>query len=257
MGGTLLVHALLVAFLFLMSFSVPKPQAESGVPVLLGDAWNASKGDASDLVEVDVMPQIEPVEQIQEDFSQEFITQTEEETVTISSEARTAEDKTVEHENAVSEAVNRLREQAELERKQKEAEELARRRVEDAFGKGIQMGEEGNEVESSIQGSKDGFSQTGKVEGIGGYGTFDLGGRSLKGSLPIPAYNVQEEGRVVVSIVVNPSGQVISTNINKKTNTVNPILRKAAEDAAKKALFNSVEGLNNQQGTITYYFNLK
>jgi hypothetical protein len=34
-------------------------------------------------------------------------------------------------------------------------------------------------------------------------------------------------------------------------------LRKAAEDAAKKARFNAVSGLNNQTGTITYYFNLK
>ena len=38
---------------------------------------------------------------------------------------------------------------------------------------------------------------------------------------------------------------------------VNPALRKAAEDAAKKARFNAVSGLNNQTGTITYYFNLK
>jgi hypothetical protein len=34
-------------------------------------------------------------------------------------------------------------------------------------------------------------------------------------------------------------------------------LRKAAEDAAKKARFNAVSSLNNQTGTITYYFNLK
>ena len=30
-----------------------------------------------------------------------------------------------------------------------------------------------------------------------------------------------------------------------------------AEDAAKKARFNAVDGVNNQTGTITYYFNLK
>ena len=29
------------------------------------------------------------------------------------------------------------------------------------------------------------------------------------------------------------------------------------EEAAKKARFNAVDGLNNQMGTITYYFNLK
>ena len=75
--------------------------------------------------------------------------------------------------------------------------------------------------------------------------------------MPVPVYDVQDEGRVVVTITVNPAGQVIATEINKQTNTVNPALRKAAEEAAKKARFNAVDGLNNQMGTITYYFNLK
>lgn len=87
---------------------------------------------------------------------------------------------------------------------------------------------------------------------------FNLGGRSIgEGGLPRPVYNVQDEGKVVVTITVNPAGQVIATSINRQTNTVNPALRKAAEDAAKKARFNTVSGLNNQTGTITYYFNLK
>ncbi len=68
---------------------------------------------------------------------------------------------------------------------------------------------------------------------------------------------MQEEGKVVVAITVNPAGYVIATSIDRQTNTVNPALRKAAEEAAKKARFNEVEGLNNQTGTITYYFNLK
>ena len=52
-------------------------------------------------------------------------------------------------------------------------------------------------------------------------------------------------------------GQVIQTSINKRTNTANAALQKAAEDAARKARFNAVDGVNNQTGTITYYFKLK
>lgn len=53
-------------------------------------------------------------------------------------------------------------------------------------------------------------------------GIFDLNGRSLdSGRLAKPIYNVHAEGRVVVTIMVNPAGQVISTSINKRTNTVN------------------------------------
>ena len=62
---------------------------------------------------------------------------------------------------------------------------------------------------------------------------------------------------MVVNITVNPSGEVIATSINRRTNTVNPELRKAAEDAAKRARFNNIEGVDNQSGTITYYFKLR
>ena len=109
-----------------------------------------------------------------------------------------------------------------------------------------------------VEGSPTGNAAEGKSTGTGGYGTFDLNGRSLgSGGLPMPVYNVQDEGRVVVTITVNPAGQVISTSINKRTNTVNAALRKAAEEAARKARFNQVDGVNNQTGTITYYFKLK
>lgn len=120
------------------------------------------------------------------------------------------------------------------------------------------MGSKGSTEGTGVQGSPTGNSLTGATAGTGGYGTFNLGGRSIgEGGLPRPVYNVQDEGKVVVTITVNPAGQVIGTSINRQTNTVNPALRKAAEDAAKKARFNTVSGLNNQTGTITYYFNLK
>lgn len=146
------------------------------------------------------------------------------------------------------------------ERERKAAEEAAKKKVANAFGKGAQMGgsKDTSASGTGTEGSKDGNSSTGAKTGTGGYGTFDLGGRSLgTGSLPKPAYNVPEEGRVVVNITVNPAGVVIGTSINPQTNTVNSTLRKAAEDAAKKARFNTVEGPNNQTGTITYYFNLR
>ena len=121
------------------------------------------------------------------------------------------------------------------------------------------MGSKGEaESGNGYQGSPSGNSATGKTSGVGGTGSFDLNGRSLgPGGLPKPIYNVQDEGRVVVTIVVNPQGQVIKTSINRRTNTVNPALRKAAIDAAKKAHFNAVSGVDNQSGTITYYFKLK
>ena len=138
------------------------------------------------------------------------------------------------------------------------AAEAAASKIAGAFGKGSKMGSTGNDTGEGNQGSPTGNGNTGKTSGVGSYGTFDLNGRSLGSEgLPIPVYNVQDEGRVVVTIVVNPEGKVIATSINKRTNTVNPALRRAAEEAARRARFNAVSGVNNQSGTITYYFKLK
>jgi TonB family protein len=90
---------------------------------------------------------------------------------------------------------------------------------------------------------------------IGIQGTFDLNGRSISGEgLPRPITTVQAEGRVVVTITVNPTGEVVATSINLRTNTSDPELRKVAEEAAKRARFDKINGVDNQTGTITYYF---
>ena len=97
-----------------------------------------------------------------------------------------------------------------------------------------------------------------KTTGEGNYGTWDMGGREIIGGLPTPSIQgIQEEGRGVVTITVNPEGNVIDTRINNRTNTTNLRLRQAAEQAAMKTKFNAVNGRDNQTGTITYYFQLK
>lgn len=259
--GALLVHVAIVALLLLVGFSLPEKVEEDGMPVMLGevpDAWGAA--DPS-LVEVDVVPEQTALE-VQETAEQDMITQEEEETVAIKpkTEVKKKTEKPKKPEKTEAEKAEEARKLAEAkaERERKEAEEAARKRVAGAFGKGAQMGSKGNTEGKGIQGSPTGNAPTGAISGVGGYGTFSLGGRSLgEGGLPKPVYNVQDEGRVVVDITVNPAGRVIATSINRQTNTVNSALRKAAEDAARKARFNAVGGVDNQTGTITYYFNLK
>ena len=277
--GALLVHVAVIALLILVSFTVPQPDEDAGgVPVMMGNVDAASGFDDPSLVDVDIMDEdaAAPAETAPElPSEQDLLTQTEEETVTLKPKTEEPKKETVKPKEVVKpkEAVKkpekteaekaaeakRLAEEK-AERERKAAEEAARKRVSGAFGKGAQMtGNKGTAASGTgTEGSKEGNSSTGAKTGTGGYGTFDLGGRSLgTGSLPKPVYNVQEEGRVVVNITVNPTGQVISTSISPQTNTVNSTLRKAAEDAAKKARFNTIDGVNNQTGTITYYFNLR
>lgn len=270
--GALLVHMAVIALLILIRFAIPQPDEDAGgIPVMMGNVEEAYGFDDPSLVDVDVLE--EPVEVPEPEIAdvpseQDLLTQTEEESVAIKpkteSEEKNKKPKKEEPkpEKTAAEKAAEAKRLAEekAERERKAAAEAAKKKVANAFGKGAQMG--GNKGTSTsgtgVEGSKDGNSSSGAKTGVGGYGTFDLGGRSLGASgLPKPAYEVPEEGRVVVNITVNPSGVVIATSINPKTNTVNSVLRKAAEDAAKKARFNTVEGVNNQTGTITYYFNLK
>ena len=270
--GTLAVHALVVVLLVLLRLAMPEKQEEGGVPVLMGNTDLAQGGaDPYTMTEVDVMPQPQPeaqsVVEPQPEVDRPMITQQDEPSLKVKEEKSVEKKKTEAKEVKTPEKspekkVEAPKEKTEAEKRaeaEKAAAEAAANKIAGAFGKGAQMGSKGTAASGSgVQGKADGNSTTGGMAGMGGYGTFDLNGRSLgQGGLPVPVYNVQEEGRVVVTIVVNPAGHVISTSINKRTNTVNPVLRKAAEDAAKKARFNAVDGPDNQSGTITYYFRLR
>ena len=270
--GTLAVHALVVVLLFLLRLAMPEKQEEGGVPVMMGNADLAQgSSDPYTMTEVDVMPQPQPetqsVPEPQPEVKQPMITQQDEPSLKVKEEKPVEKKKTEAKDKKTLEKtqekkVEAPKEKTEAEKRaeaEKAAAEAAANKIAGAFGKGARMGSKGTAASGSgVQGKADGNSTTGGMSGMGGYGTFDLNGRSLgQGGLPVPVYNVQEEGRVVVTIVVNPAGKVISTSINKRTNTVNPVLRKAAEDAARKARFNAVDGPDNQSGTITYYFRLR
>lgn len=245
---TLAVHVLVVLLLVVLKLSVPVQEEESGIPVTLGNAalaqghtesyqYTEVSSVKSDVPNAHNAPQAEPQPQVDEPL----VTQSDEPTV----EVPTAEE---------LEAKRR----AEAER---QAAERAAQQMASAFGKGFEMGSKGEaaeKVDEGTQGIEEGVAAAEKVTGKGVQGTFDLNGRSLSGEgLPIPVNTVQDEGRVVVNITVNPDGQVIATSINRRTNTVNPELRKVAEDAAKRARFNNISGVDNQMGTITYYFKLR
>ncbi|MCL1932928.1 MAG: TonB family protein [Candidatus Azobacteroides sp.] len=146
----------------------------------------------------------------------------------------------------------------------KEAEEQRKRdainqQVSGAFSSGTtgQNQRGSGTTGSGIQGNPESTSSVGSPSGSG-YGEFNLGGRSLgMGGLPRPVYSVQEEGRIVINITVDPKGNVTRAVIGKGTNIDNESMRKSALEAAQKAKFNSISGNNDQFGTITYKYSLK
>lgn len=245
---TLAVHAAAVVLLMLLAMRTPLQEAESGIPVMMGNTELAQghtesyqftevSSIKSDVPNIENAPQTQPEPQVEEPL----ITQPDEPTIDMPTPEEIEAQK-----------------RAEAERL---AAERAAQQMASAFGKGFEMGSKGeatDKVEEGAQGVETGVSAADKATGLGVQGTFDLNGRSISGDgLPVPVNTVQDEGRVVVNITVNPAGKVVATSINRRTNTVNPELRKAAEDAAKRAQFNQINAVDNQTGTITYYFKLR
>ncbi|MDR0733745.1 MAG: TonB family protein [Dysgonamonadaceae bacterium] len=160
------------------------------------------------------------------------ITQNSEQTVAI--EAAKAKQSRVEEEQRKRDAINK--------------------QVAGAFAGAFGDGRQGTEQTASQSNPK---TAPATRSGGGGYGDFNLSGRTLAEGLPKPVYSASEEGNIVVNIMVDPRGNVIVAEIGKGTTINNGAMRRSALDAARKAKFSSIKGNNNQSGTVTYRYYLR
>lgn len=105
-------------------------------------------------------------------------------------------------------------------------------------------------------GQSDGNALKGKTDGRP---NAHVKGRNTVGNIPRPSYDVQERGVVVVDIWVDNYGNVVkAVPGGDGTTVVNKTLYAAARKAAMETHFNqSTDAPAMQEGTITYYFNLK
>ena len=273
--GTLAFHGALLALLWFTVLRTEVPEEDGGVLVNFGNVDAAAGMFEPEYTGVEppqettTPPPPEPEPQV-ETPKQEMITQDLEESVNLEQEAK----KKAEEKRKQEEAEKKRKEAAEQERIRKEKEAEAKRLAEEqrkkepaisnkvagAFGIGNAAGNSQGDAATGTgnQGSPFGNSDHGANEGVGGYGSFNLNGRSIgAGGLPRPAYTVQEEGRIVVNITVDPKGNVIFAEVGRGTNIDNASMRKSALEAARKAKFNPISGANNQSGTITYVYKFK
>ena len=273
--GTLAFHGALLALLWFNVLRTEVPDEDGGILVNFGNV-DAAAGTFEPKYtgveppqETTTPPPPEPEPQV-ETPKQEMITQDLEESVNLEQEAK----KKAEEKRKREAEEKKRKEEAEKERIRKEKEAEAKRLAEEqrkkeqaisnkvagAFGIGNAQGNSQGDAATGTgnQGSPFGNSDHGANEGVGGYGSFNLNGRSIgAGGLPRPAYTVQEEGRIVVNITVDPKGNVIFAEVGRGTNIDNASMRKSALEAARKAKFNQISGANNQSGTITYVYKFK
>ncbi len=265
--GTIVIHLILLLILYFGILRTIVPSEDSGVLVNFGDiaasvgAYEPQYSENTQQKEIPPQPTPKPVPIAEE----KIITQDQETSVTIPEKKEKKEDTSAANERARKEreeAERKRREEDERKRKeeeQKRQQEAISNRVSNAFGMGNSPDSNQGDATAGTgnQGSPFGNSDTGANEGTGGFGTFNLNGRSIgSGGLPRPAYTAQEEGKIVINITVDPNGIVILAEIGRGTNIDNASMRKSALDAAKRAKFNKIQGTNNQNGTITYIYKL-
>ena len=266
--GSIIFHLAILLFLYFTVLKTIVPEEDSGIMVNFGNINLAagqfeSRGEptSSDMTAAPPPQPAPPTPR------EEMITQDMEESVSLTNKKKEEERKKKEKKEQ-EEVRRREAEQrkAEAERKkqadeQRRKEQAIRDRIAGAFGStgGSESSSQGDAASGSgNQGSPFGNSDSGANEGVGGIGSFNLNGRSIgAGGLPRPAYTIQEEGRIVINITVDPRGNVIMAEIGKGTNIDHATMRKSALEAARKAKFNSIQGTNNQSGTITYRYSLR
>lgn len=120
--------------------------------------------------------------------------------------------------------------------------------------KGQAPGGDGNSGNAGNAGTPNG-TKPGEGNGTGKGFNFFLRGRKLV----LPPHindNSQDEGRVVVRILVDQSGKVIKAVPGEKgSNTTSAVLYAKAKEAALSTKFNvSPDGTPEQQGTMTFIF---
>jgi TonB family protein len=287
---SIIVHILIFVYLYFGVFKRVIPIKDDGIFVNFGDFVEATgkfepqaAANAQQLTQKIPTPQPKPI------ASEEMIMQDEEETVHIPN-TKKKEDNLAENKprQTVKQPTDEERIKEEQRRKreeeQKRQEGNIRNKVSNAFNRSNTQGNAQSNTQSNENINTSGFSDnsvndsqsqgsdkpdrvnqgspfgnldSGPYQGIGGFGSFSLSGRTLReGGLQRPAYTAQEEGRIVINIIVDKDGNVIFAEIGKGTNIDDASMRHSALDAARKAKFNKIQDSNNQNGTITYIYKL-
>ncbi|MBN1108053.1 MAG: TonB family protein [Bacteroidales bacterium] len=275
--GSVIFHLTVLVMLFVFGFSAPPPpETEEGIIVNFGtDETGSGFIEPSPVAEASPPPPPASAEPVTAD-EEPLLTQETEEALAVKKVDPEAERKRQEQ----IEAERIRREQLEAERIRREQEEAERKRIE---AEQRRQAEIADRTKAALAGSRNAGTNTtsegvtggegnqgaptgdinsqnrGDISGLGDKGiSYDLGGRGHR-DIPIPRYDSQEGGRVVVEVSVDRSGKVTQAVAGiKGSTTLDEYLLRAAREAALKAIFDpKPDAPAVQKGTITYNFVLR
>ncbi len=242
-AAVLLYAAVMVVLFMVVNFTIDVPMQQGSILVDFGAGDSGFGADDTELSDDTVLPESAPAmpaEMLTQDFEPapeaplSTAEAAEAEQVVMQSEAK-PEEKPVERE------VNR---RALFPGNTDRAASTSQGAAE---GEGNQGATSGLQSDNYAQGGGDG-------SGI----SFSLEGRRPVSEFPRPAYDVEEQGRVVIEIAVNAKGEVISAEFySRGSTTQNATLVAAAKRAAMGARFTPSERNDLQVGTIEYVFRLR
>ena len=249
--GTIVFHAILLVVLLYFGLRTPLPlPEEEGVMVALGIV-DVATGQIipNPVVPASLPPTAPPATRGQE----EVVTQDTEESVAIPPPTRRPLTQPVEQPRQQPTAQPTPAPQPTPETPRQQVDQRAL--FPGADQRGATTPTQGTGAQTGVQGRPAG-TPDGAGTGAGQSGvSFDLAGRNPS-SLPLPAYDVPAQGRVVVAITVDRQGRVIRAVAGARgTTTTDATLHHLAETAALRARFNAnPEATEEQVGTITYLF---
>ena len=290
------VFVLLLAFLPLLNYPVPPP-GQQGILVNLGipnvghgienagpskSAVEEERNEPNKAVEKKVLEKQARVEPVKQESKKKTRPEPKKVVLADNSEMALREQRKIENERKEEqeledqmqlekrqeeirkqEAAEEQRKKLEAERQKKEAEakrkadaDAVKDQVGGLFGS---SGGKGNTVSPGNQGDPGGDPNASVLEGISTGSGMIGGGLGDRGVVYIPTIkdNSQDDGKVVVKVCVNSSGQVVSAKYTLSGSTAtNGELIRLAEKSAMKFKFEK-GNLEMQCGTITIDFQLK
>lgn len=280
---TILLSVLLV-LLFYIGLTYLDPPIENGISINFGTT-DFGSGQVQPKEKIRSEPlnkpieppvqqeKVEKVEEVvpeevssKEQATEKVLTQESEESIVLKQQKEAKRKVEAAEKAAKAEADRIAREKQEAQEKAQKEQEAKKKKLDALMGglnksDGTASGSEGNDTKAGDKGSVNGdpyatsYYGPGAGSGTGGYG---LNGRSLLGNSSVKQ-DCNEEGRVVVQIVVDRTGKVISATPGVKgTTNTNPCLMKPAELTARSHTWKADPDAPSQQvGFVVVNFKLR
>jgi outer membrane biosynthesis protein TonB len=270
-GLTLLIHGIIVVLLMLLYISTPNPPWEEG---LAGGGGGGSFVEFGEM-EFNDVPPVSTSEQASSASiaeEEELMTSDIEETVAVDPPKKKKEDKPEKKKEDKKKNQPAIKEPqlAKVEERKPDVRNLYPGKKNSGSGApnggktgsgsgGDGTGDGGGSGDGTGTGSGGGSgSGSGGGNGPGNGVGFDLAGRNMR-SMPRLEDKSQEQGKIVIDIIVDKNGLVLRAEGPARGSTItNATLVRKSKEAAMKAKFSpSPQGVEEQKGSITFNFILR